>query len=143
LSNEDQSSDNVFCPRRRDRDGASPRTQTAGKTGRSGDCTEVQGNLGTGTVQQGRQPECGCVRRTETCWAVGDKSTILFTNDGGTNWQVQLGGDPDATDDDLSKVFFLNAKNGWAMTNRGKVLGTTDGSTWAELSTVSGTSQGV
>jgi photosystem II stability/assembly factor-like uncharacterized protein len=56
---------------------------------------------------------------------------------------VQLGGDPEATDDDLSKVFFLNAKNGWAMTERGKVLGTSDGSTWAELSTVSGTSQGV
>jgi photosystem II stability/assembly factor-like uncharacterized protein len=79
----------------------------------------------------------------ETCWAVGDKSTILFTSDGGTKWQVQLGGDPDATDDDLSKVFFLDATHGWAMTERGKVLGTSDGSTWAELSTVSGTSQGV
>jgi photosystem II stability/assembly factor-like uncharacterized protein len=79
----------------------------------------------------------------ETCWAVGDKSTILFTSDGGTKWQVQLGGDPDATDDDLSKVFFLNATHGWAMTERGKVMGTSDGSTWAELSTVSGTSQGV
>lgn len=79
----------------------------------------------------------------ETCWAVGDKSTILFTTDGGTKWQVQLGGDPEATDDDLSKVFFLDAKNGWAMTERGKVLGTRDGATWAELSTVSGTSKGV
>jgi photosystem II stability/assembly factor-like uncharacterized protein len=79
----------------------------------------------------------------ETCWAVGDKSTILFTTDGGTKWQVQLGGDPEATDDDLTKVFFLDAKNGWAMTARGKVLGTTDGSTWAELSTLGGTSQGV
>ena len=80
----------------------------------------------------------------ETCWAVGDKSTILFTTDGGTNWQVQLGGDPEeATDDDLSKVFFLDAKNGWAMTGRGKILGTRDGSTWAELGTVSGTSKGL
>jgi photosystem II stability/assembly factor-like uncharacterized protein len=79
----------------------------------------------------------------ETCWAVGDKSTILFTTDGGTTWQVQLGGDPESTDDDLSNVFFLDAKHGWAMTERGKILGTTDGSTWAELSTVSGTSQGV
>jgi hypothetical protein len=26
----------------------------------------------------------------ETCWAVGDKSTILFTTDGGTTWQVRL-----------------------------------------------------
>lgn len=79
----------------------------------------------------------------ETCWAVGDKSTILFTTDGGTKWQVQLGGDPEATDRDLSKVFFLDAKNGWAMTENGKILGTRDGSTWAELSTVSGTSYGL
>ena len=79
----------------------------------------------------------------ETCWVVGDKSTILFTADGGNTWQAQLGGDPEATDDDLSKVFFLDAKNGWAMTGRGKILGTKDGSTWAELSTVSGTSKGV
>ena len=79
----------------------------------------------------------------ETCWVVGDKSTILFTTDGGTKWQVQLGGDPEATDADLSKVFFLDAKNGWAMTESGKILGTRDGSTWAELSTVSGTSRGL
>jgi photosystem II stability/assembly factor-like uncharacterized protein len=79
----------------------------------------------------------------ETCWVVGNKSTILFTSDGGTTWQVQLGGDPQATDDDLSKVFFLDAKNGWAMTESGKIMGTRDGSTWAELSTVSGTSRGL
>ena len=79
----------------------------------------------------------------ETCWAVGDKSTILFTTDGGTTWQVQLGGDPASTDDDLAKVFFLDATHGWAMTRGGKILGTTNGSTWAELSTVSGTSEGV
>jgi photosystem II stability/assembly factor-like uncharacterized protein len=79
----------------------------------------------------------------ETCWVVGDKSTILFTSDGGKSWQVQLGGDPEATDDPLTKVFFLDAKNGWAMTDRGKILGTRDGRTWAELSTVSGTTKGV
>ena len=79
----------------------------------------------------------------ETCWVAGDKSTILFTADGGTTWQAQLGGDPEATDDDLSKIFFLDAKNGWAMTERGKILGTRDGSTWAELSTASGTTKGV
>lgn len=79
----------------------------------------------------------------ETCWVVGDKSTILHTNDGGKTWQVQLGGDPEATDDSLIRVFFLDSKHGWAMSPRGKILGTTDGSTWAELSTVSGTSDGV
>ena len=79
----------------------------------------------------------------ETCWVVGSKSTILFTTDGGKTWQVQLGGDPEATDDPLTKIFFLDAKNGWAMTDRGKILGTRDGSSWVELSTVSGTAKGV
>ncbi len=79
----------------------------------------------------------------ETCWVVGDKSTVLLTTDGGKTWQVQLGGDPEATDDPLTKVFFWDAKTGWAMTDRGKILGTRDGSTWAELSTVSGTTKGV
>jgi photosystem II stability/assembly factor-like uncharacterized protein len=79
----------------------------------------------------------------ETCWVVGAKSTILFTTDGGKTWQVQLGGDPESTDDPLTRVFFLDAKNGWAMTDGGKILGTHDGRTWAELSTVSGTAKGV
>jgi len=79
----------------------------------------------------------------ETCWVVGDKSTILHTSDGGKTWQVQLGGDPESTDDRLTKVFFLDSKHGWAMSERAKILGTTDGRTWAELSTVSGTSQGI
>lgn len=79
----------------------------------------------------------------ETCWVVGDKSTILLTTDGGKSWKTQLGGDPEASDDAVTKVFFLDAKTGWAMTGRGKILGTRDGNTWAELSTVSGTSKGV
>ena len=79
----------------------------------------------------------------ETCWVVGDKSTILFTADGGKTWKAQLGGDPEASDDNLKKVFFLDAKNGWAVGDSGKILGTMDGSTWAELSTVSGTTAGV
>ena len=66
-----------------------------------------------------------------------------LTTNGGKKWQVQLGGDPEATDDPLMKVFFLDARNGWAMTDGGKILGTRDGSTWAELSTVSGTTKGV
>jgi photosystem II stability/assembly factor-like uncharacterized protein len=79
----------------------------------------------------------------ETCWAVGARSTILFTEDGGKTWQVQLGGDPESSDDPLTKVFMLDARNGWAVTDRGKILGTRDGGTWAELSTVSGTTKGV
>ncbi|MEP7272288.1 MAG: YCF48-related protein [Acidobacteriota bacterium] len=79
----------------------------------------------------------------ETCWVVGEKSTILHTSDGGKTWQVQLGGDPEATDPPLIKVFFLDSKHGWARTSSGKILGTTDGSTWVELSNVSGTTNGV
>ena len=79
----------------------------------------------------------------ETCWVGGDKSTILLTTDGGKTWQVQLGGDPEASDDPLTKVFFMDAKNGWAITDRAKILGTRDGSTWVELSNVSGTTKGV
>lgn len=79
----------------------------------------------------------------ETCWVVGDKSTILFTIDGGKTWQVQLGGNPASAADALTTVFFLDARNGWAMTSRGKILGTKDGNTWAELSTISGTSAGI
>lgn len=79
----------------------------------------------------------------ETCWVVGEKSTILLTTDGGKTWQVQLGGDPESTDDALTKIFFLDAKHGWAMTDPGKILGTKDGSTWTELSKVSGTAAGV
>lgn len=79
----------------------------------------------------------------ETCWAVGDKSTILFTANGGTTWEVQLGGDPESTDDPLTRVFFLDAQHGWAMTSRGKIFGLSDGENWVELSDVSGTSQGV
>ncbi|HVT45389.1 MAG TPA: YCF48-related protein [Thermoanaerobaculia bacterium] len=69
----------------------------------------------------------------ETCWVAGDKSTILYTADGGKSWQVQLGGDPESTDEDLAGIFFLDAKHGWALTERSRLLATTDGSTWVEL----------
>jgi photosystem II stability/assembly factor-like uncharacterized protein len=78
------------------------------------------------------------------CWAAGRKGTIVHTADGGKTWDAQLGGDPDAiTEDDFSHIFFLSPTHGWAKTMRGKIVGTTDGKTWAELSTVSGTAKGV
>ena len=80
----------------------------------------------------------------EECWAAGRKGTIIHTADGGKTWEAQLGGDPDAiSEDDFDHLFFLDRTHGWAMTRRGKVLGTTNGSSWAELSTNSGTSKGV
>jgi photosystem II stability/assembly factor-like uncharacterized protein len=80
---------------------------------------------------------------SETCWAAGAKSTILFTSDGGTTWQAQLGGDPEATEEDLAEMVFLDAQHGWAMTDRNRIMGTADGSTWAELGKVPGTSRGL
>src|SRR5258705_2154049 len=79
----------------------------------------------------------------ETCWVVGSKSTILFTADGGTTWQAQLGGDTEATDDELSQIVFLDAKHGWGLTPKGKILGTTDCSTLTLVYNANGTSQGV
>ena len=79
----------------------------------------------------------------ETCWVAGSKGTILFTSDGGKTWQAQLGGDPEATDEDIAEIFFLDAKNGWVMTERNRIMGTVDGAAWAELSKVPGTSRGL
>lgn len=79
----------------------------------------------------------------ETCWVVGDKSTILFTSDGGSTWQVQLGGDPEGAEEDLAEIFFLDGKHGWAMTDRYKLMATTDGSTWAELGKLPATAKGL
>jgi photosystem II stability/assembly factor-like uncharacterized protein len=79
----------------------------------------------------------------ETCWVAGDKSTILFTSDGGTTWQAQLGGDPEATDEDLAEIFFLDDKHGWAKTDRSKLMATTDGTTWAELGKLPATAKGL
>jgi photosystem II stability/assembly factor-like uncharacterized protein len=69
----------------------------------------------------------------ENCWAAGAKSTILHTADGGKTWEVQLGGDPEATEEDFAEIFFLDAKHGWALTERSGLMATTDGSTWADL----------
>jgi photosystem II stability/assembly factor-like uncharacterized protein len=69
----------------------------------------------------------------ENCWAAGAKSTILHTADGGKTWEAQLGGDPEATEEDFAEIFFLDAKHGWALTERSGLMATTDGSTWADL----------
>ena len=79
----------------------------------------------------------------ETCWLAGDKSTILHTVDGGRTWTVQLGGDPEAADEDLAEIYFLDATHGWVMTERNRILATTDGSSWAELGKVPATSSGL
>ncbi|MBK5295042.1 MAG: hypothetical protein JJE04_25620 [Acidobacteriia bacterium] len=77
----------------------------------------------------------------ETCWVAGDKGTILLTSDGGKTWQTQLGGDPEATDDALLEVVFLDSTHGWVKANRSDVMGTTDGKTWAALSKLPSTAR--
>lgn len=77
------------------------------------------------------------------CWAVGDKSTVLHTADGGTTWEVQLGGDPDSVDDALEWLYLLDGRHAWAMTARGKILATADGKNWSEKHTAGGTAKGV
>lgn len=77
------------------------------------------------------------------CWAAGDNSTVLHTTDGGTTWEVQLGGDPDSVDDALNRLFVLDGRHAWAMTARGKILATADGRNWSEKHTAGGTAKGV
>lgn len=77
------------------------------------------------------------------CWAAGDKSTILHTSDGGTTWEVQLGGDSDSLDDPIKYLHVLDGRHSWVMTSRGKILATADGKSWSERHTASGTAKGV
>ncbi|HEY1339932.1 MAG TPA: YCF48-related protein, partial [Bryobacteraceae bacterium] len=69
----------------------------------------------------------------EECWAVGDRSTIIHTTDGGKNWTAQLGGDTGATDPKMEELFFLDTKYGWASRADDKLFQTTDGgASWTE-----------
>jgi photosystem II stability/assembly factor-like uncharacterized protein len=69
----------------------------------------------------------------ETCWVGGEKATILYTADGGKTWQTQMGGDPEGTEEAISEIFAIDAKHAWALTERSRLMGTTDGSSWTEL----------
>jgi photosystem II stability/assembly factor-like uncharacterized protein len=67
-------------------------------------------------------------------WAVGDSGMIIFTTDGGLNWDIQNSN----VSSDIISLFFLNDSLGWALTQdvltfpyRTKILNTTDGgSNW-------------
>lgn len=59
-------------------------------------------------------------------WAVGASGTILYTEDGGNNWEYQKSG----TTEDLKCVAFVNEKMGWAV-GYGVIIHTEDsGKTW-------------
>lgn len=65
-------------------------------------------------------------------WIVGDKGTILYTADGGENWEEQTSGIESA----LKSIAFINDKTGWIVGNRGTILHTKDGGkTWKRQGT--------
>ena len=60
-------------------------------------------------------------------WVVGEHGTILYTEDGGENWEAQESG----TEEDLKSVTFMNEKIGWAVGNGGVIIHTADaGKKW-------------
>lgn len=63
-------------------------------------------------------------------WAAGDSGIIIFTSDGGLNWDIQNSN----ISSDIISLFFLNDSLGWTLTQdvstfpyRTKILSTTDG----------------
>ena len=74
-------------------------------------------------------------------WAVGDKGTIIYTNDGGKTWTAQMGGDPAASEEAFADVRFIDRTTGWVVggaqdTVQRKLLGTRDGKTWQQVGVV-------
>lgn len=75
----------------------------------------------------------------ETGWACGHHGTeagdggfLIATRDGGSSWTLQLG-DPRSSAREITRLFFLDATHGWATQAGGRLLRTTDGSTWEPL----------
>ena len=56
-------------------------------------------------------------------WVIGEKGTILYTEDGGKNWDTQNS----STEARLNKMQFLNKKQGWIVGNAGIFLQTANG----------------
>ncbi|MBI4688698.1 MAG: hypothetical protein HY754_00260 [Nitrospirae bacterium] len=56
-------------------------------------------------------------------WVVGEHGTILYTEDGGENWEAQESG----IEEDLKSVTFVNEKVGWTVGNGGVIIHTEDG----------------
>src|SRR3990170_6545180 len=57
-------------------------------------------------------------------WVVGEHGTILYTEDGGENWEAQESG----TEQTLTNIVFVNDKVGWAVGGRaGTIIHTEDG----------------
>jgi photosystem II stability/assembly factor-like uncharacterized protein len=72
-------------------------------------------------------------------WVAGERGTILRTTDGGTTWEAQLGGDPEASAATVRVLHFSDEWRGWAIQGEGvspyKTLHTRDGDGWEEIGT--------
>ena len=60
-------------------------------------------------------------------WIIGDKGTIIHTEDGGKNWERQESGVVSG----LNKVFAVDDKEAWAIGDAGYILHTEDGEKWS------------
>jgi photosystem II stability/assembly factor-like uncharacterized protein len=66
------------------------------------------------------------------CWIVGNSGRILYSADGGKNWQIQASG----TVENLYAVTSVDARRAWACGGGGTILHTEDGgATWIRQDT--------
>jgi photosystem II stability/assembly factor-like uncharacterized protein len=76
---------------------------------------------------------------TETGWVAGEHATLLKTTDGGTTWNVQLGGDTQSQEQAVRDLHFVNETTGWATQRTSSytnLLRTTDGENWEPVGTI-------
>jgi photosystem II stability/assembly factor-like uncharacterized protein len=71
-------------------------------------------------------------------WVAGSKGTIIHTKDAGATWTAQMGGDPQASEEPIRLLRFLDETHGWAViggtgSSSPRILRTEDGESWEDL----------
>ncbi len=71
-------------------------------------------------------------------WVAGSKGTIIHTKDAGKTWTAQMGGDPQADEEPVRLLRFLDETHGWAViggtgSSSVRILRTVDGESWEDL----------
>ncbi len=71
-------------------------------------------------------------------WVAGSKGTIIHTKDAGATWTAQMGGDPEASEEPIRLLRFLDETHGWAViggtgSSSPRILRTEDGESWEDL----------
>lgn len=71
-------------------------------------------------------------------WVAGGKGTIIHTKDAGATWTAQMGGDPQAAEEPVRLLRFLDETHGWAViggtgSSSVRILRTEDGESWEDL----------